>query len=397
MRYLKSMKFLIPFFLILLTLKVDAQLIYTDKTFDDNIRTIQMRNVFPIGSSSVLEFDYLGGDGPYMLAKIIHCNWDWTQSNLMENEFMSEFNEFQLNDVESSSSEYISYYHYRFRLPKVRMSGNYALIIFDEDNPKKTYMYRRFSVYEDKVLVGSSLNLANVVKNRYTHQQVDFHVTYPSYQIQDPYQNMHVVVRQNQRWDNAKKDLKPTYINEADKLLKFNFYNGESSFNGGAEYWQIAFGRQSVNINNFENTNEGTHFYLRDAINRSTLNYSDIPDNNGYFDVDSPYDADYSFVHFGLKSEKLPNNVYVFGQLSDWQLQDYFKMDYDSTAGKYEKTILLKNGEYDYSFALDREGKSDEVYFQGSHSETTNSYDILIYYRPFGKINDLLIGFKRVD
>ena len=93
----------------------------------------------------------------------------------------------------------------------------------------------------------------------------------------------------------------------------------------------------------------------------------------------------------------MENDVYVFGQFSNWDFQSQCKMNFDSTSNKYESTILLKNGGYDFSYALEKDNGVDEVFFQGSHSRTRNAYDILIYYRPFGKVYDKLIGYKRVD
>ena len=72
-------------------------------------------------------------------------------------------------------------------------------------------------------------------------------------------------------------------------------------------------------------------------------------------------------------------------------------MHYDTTRNIYTRKIWLKNGEYDYSYAIDDEKEINEFYFQGSHSETMNAYDILIYYRAFGAYYDQLIGYKKID
>lgn len=370
--------------------------IYMDEVLDTNIRTVTSTAVISMGETTELRFDYLGGDGPYMVAKIIHCDWDWKKSTIQEIEFINEFNEFQISDVTGSGSAYIPYYHYRFQVPKVKLSGNYVLKVYDEDNPEKVYLYRRFSVYSQLVLVNSSINLAQLVKHRYSHQQLDFSVNYGQYEIQDPYLNMHVVIRQNNRWDNAIKDLKPTYINQAEKVLRFNFYRSESSFPALREYRECAFGRRQLRIDTWEKSNNGMYINLRTDIDYSNLNYSDQPDRNGRFEIDSPLDADYSHVTFSLKSADIEQDVYVFGQLSDWKLNPRFKMRYDSTANMYITTVLLKNGEYDYSYAVDTPNGADEVVFQGSHSETENDYDVLIYYRAFGKYYDEIVGYKEI-
>ncbi|MEJ7666932.1 MAG: hypothetical protein WKG07_49225 [Hymenobacter sp.] len=39
----------------------------------------------------------------------------------------------------------------------------------------------------------------------------------------------------------------------------------------------------------------------------------------------------------------------------------------------------------------------DEIYFEGTHQETENRYDLLVYYRPPGVRTDLLIAYRSVD
>ena len=79
---------------------------------------------------------------------------------------------------------------------------------------------------------------------------------------------MHAIIRQNMRWDNAKVDLKPTYINEADGVIKFNFFGGESSFQALREYRNFSFGRRVNWVESFEKTNNGVQVILKEDINR---------------------------------------------------------------------------------------------------------------------------------
>ena len=60
---------------------------------------------------------------------------------------------------------------------------------------------------------------------------------------------------------------------------------------------------------------------------------------------------------------------------------------------------MLKQGYYNFDFAVAgaRGTAPDETYFEGSHYETENQYDLLVYYRPPGTRADLLIGYKAVD
>ncbi|HMR44348.1 MAG TPA: hypothetical protein PKC40_10970, partial [Saprospiraceae bacterium] len=79
---------------------------------------------------------------------------------------------------------------------------------------------------------------------------------------------------------------------------------------------------------------------------------------------------------------------------TNWKLKDEFKMAYNNQINGYVASILLKQGYYNYVYALvDR--KTGKVSFEdteGNWYETENDYTILAYYRPFGERYDRVIG-----
>jgi hypothetical protein len=71
-------------------------------------------------------------------------------------------------------------------------------------------------------------------------------------------------------------------------------------------------------------------------------------------------------------------------------------MQYDSTHGLYAAKVLLKQGWYDYQYFV-KSKKLPPYYFEGSHFETENYYEIFVYNKPFQPRADLLIGYMRLD
>ena len=67
-------------------------------------------------------------------------------------------------------------------------------------------------------------------------------------------------------------------------------------------------------------------------------------------------------------------------------------MSYNSGKGVYESSLFLKQGFYNYQYFVDSQRLSSD-YFEGSHFETENVYEVLVYYRPFRPNADLLIGY----
>lgn len=71
-------------------------------------------------------------------------------------------------------------------------------------------------------------------------------------------------------------------------------------------------------------------------------------------------------------------------------------MEYDQENKQYYKELLLKQGFYNYMYLV-QGGSTDPYYFEGSHYETENRYEIFVYNRPIGSRTDLLIGYTTFD
>jgi hypothetical protein len=137
---------------------------------------------------------------------------------------------------------------------------------------------------------------------------------------------------------------------------------------------------------------------------RSFKRYVFWPDINGKRQINrensplSNREADYMITHFNLKKEKqVPGgDIYVFGELSDWEYKPEFKMEYVEVNSAYELTTTLKQGYYNYNYAYLPHGeeKGDLSIIEGTYSETNNDYYIFVYHRENGMIYDKLIGFE---
>ena len=80
----------------------------------------------------ILEFDDLDANYAQYHARIIHCDKNWQQSKLLDLEILDGFNDFFLNTYEVSSGTKVPYYHYVFRIPRPKISGNFVIQIFKD-------------------------------------------------------------------------------------------------------------------------------------------------------------------------------------------------------------------------------------------------------------------------
>ena len=71
-------------------------------------------------------------------------------------------------------------------------------------------------------------------------------------------------------------------------------------------------------------------------------------------DRDVATEADYVMVEFFLEWSPVMQNqdVYVLGAITDWNLDERNKMTYDYERKGYSLNLLLKQGYYDYIYAV---------------------------------------------
>lgn len=116
-------------------------------------------------------------------------------------------------------------------------------------------------------------------------------------------------------------------------------------------------------------------------------------------DIDNQIESDYAYVHFSLQSptELYDQDVYLFGGFTENKLQEDYKLKYNRDNEAYEATILLKQGFYNYLYAVKDKKNPKKINIEeleGNSVETENEYTILVYYRPFGTRYDRLMAIK---
>jgi hypothetical protein len=350
-----------------------------------------------------LEFDDLVSGRDSYYAKIIHCNYDWSKSSLMDLDFITQFNEFNINNYEFSADTHIPYVHYWFQLPPVKIPGNYVVMIYRGGNKEDVVLTKRFIVYDRQVTFQSESNLLGAGAIARRNQQFNFTVNYKNLDIVNPLENVKVVIRQNQRWDYLASDVRPNFVRETEKEIEYRFFDESKMFKGGNEF--RFFDLRSLNypgrnVNKVDRTVKPFEVYIQTDKSRKDERYSQYTDINGgfiwdNFDYRDATFSNYCYVNFTLSASiPEPGDIYVTGGFHQWNHDDENLMVYDSTTRQYHARVLLKQGWYDYQYTV--ESKSLPAYYlEGTHFETENLYEIFVYYRPFQPRADVLIGYQK--
>lgn len=402
-------------------LELENRLIYDNHIYQDYIHTVLLHPLgFELGEPIIklnsqeqllLSFDELGSQYKDYYYTLIHCNADWTPSDLVDSEYLEGFMETPINNYESSFNTIQHYVHYQANIPSSEMkpllSGNYLVIVFEEGKREHPILSKRMLLLDEQVSIEANVKRPSSLEQRNYQHEIDFKVLHPGYEINNPFGNIQAIITQNSRWDNRLDKLQPTFV-KTDELIYD--YEEENLFDGGNEY--RFFDSKSLRyfserIRNIEFERDTNRIQLHTDTKRSFQRYSNLwQDINGKRVIsvqegkEAATEADYTLVHFTLpyEHEITHGSLYVFGQISDYGFPETHKMQYNKEAGHYEASIYLKQGFYNYEYVLKKEdGEAISRFIEGTHYETRNDYRIFIYHRPNGELYDQLIGLTKIS
>ena len=378
--------------------------------FSQNIKSIQLRPlqennfsaIVPLGTSLEISFDDLDADSKDYQYKIEHMTHDWKSSRLSSSQFIDGFDQNTIINVSNSFNTLQNYTHYSVRIPNINTvitkSGNYLLSILNTDDD--VIFTRRFVLYEPSTTVGVSVERSRNSRTLNTQQTIEFIINHPKIKINNPAQEVHVVILKNNNWEEKITNLQPTFFRP--NQLSYTYTN-KTNFWGGNEY--LNFDNKFIRNNSLNVVKiikkDIFHHYLYPFEFNPFRKYSYNPDINGQFVIrtleakDSKTEADYAMIHFTLSVEEAfsEREVYVYGAFNDFKITDENKMYFDQEERAYKTNILLKQGFYNYTFATkETNGNINTNDVNGSFYETENEYTVIVYYKPFGSFFERVVG-----
>ncbi|MDR1880838.1 MAG: DUF5103 domain-containing protein [Tannerellaceae bacterium] len=410
------MKYLSPLFLLFaVSVPATAQETYRTDVYTNTVKTLQVKvagkqisePVIPLNGEEQVEvnFDALSHNYNRFAYSIIHCDADWKQSSLSPIEYLDGFQGLTIDDFANSIATTTEYTNYLLLLPnddiRLKVSGNYAVRIYRENEPDKLLATACFSVVEPMVDITAAVTGNTLIDFNNQHQQVNFTIHHKRFPITYPLNDLKIYVSQNNRRDNMATNLKPTAILDG-QLVYDN--NRDLIFEAGNEYRRVEFLTHRYNGMGVEHIQYHEPYYnvtLTDNHLRSNRPYQYDQDQNGRFFIrcsncnDPDTEADYYIVHFSLACSPFPDGeVYLDGDLCHHTLDEKSKMGYNFETSRYEKSLLLKAGNYNFHYLLLPHGETKAVTeaIEGNYYQAENEYTVWVYFRPVGTLYDRLIG-----
>jgi hypothetical protein len=218
-------------------------------------------------------------------------------------------------------------------------------------------------------------------------------------------ESVHTVIRQNQRWDNVRLKVSPSFIREDKRELEYRFFDQDNQFMAGNEFRFVDFRSLNYpgqNTGRIDRSKRPFSLWVQTDKSREDQVYAIFTDLNGNFVIenqdnrDAAISGDYVFVTFTLATPAVKGEVYLLGAMNNWSHSPESKMNFRKDQNIYETTLFLKQGLYNYQYWVESD-KANGFQIEGSHFQTENVYEIFIYYRPFRPNADLLIGYYPIQ
>lgn len=411
-----------------------------NEVFVDYIKTVKFSPIgfelgFPMvalntNAQLILSFDDVSDEVQEYSYTITLMDKNWQPTDLSVIEYLDGF---ELNTIEEYDFSFKTQYNFtnhQLIIPNEDVqwtkSGNYLLEVFNEDLNRALVIRQRFIVFEQEVKIIPDIVRPAIASKTRTHQEIDFIVDHEGFQIRSPKTEISATILQNERWDNAITNTPPAFLRA--QSLAFD-YQDKIVFPAGNEFRFLDIRSFRARRGNVAELNRNppnvTEMYLQADQIRAGRNFFSLTDLNGDFvienvdfgnrtlntNIDSVYSSrigynsrsnefdlncDYADVYFFL-DEDLPytnKHVHILGEFNQWMPTNENKMEFSTETNGFIGKLLLKQGYYDYAYALvdPNTGTIDLESIEGNVDETNNEYTILIYYSAFGQRYDRIIG-----
>lgn len=368
----------------------------------------------------LISFDEKAEDRSYLRYRLVHCNADWQPSRLIDSEILRGFNYAEVTDYGFSTNTFIHYVNYHITIPSEDMmplvSGNYLVEVYREDEPEQAVLQVRLSIAEPRVTASGELSVNTDRGTMDRWQQLSLTVDLSEYlrdnRVANPLTDIIVTVERNGDPLSA-VTLAPPLRQSGSKLI----YDHQPAlifpaWNEYRRFETVNVLSPGMGVDSMRFDGNIYHAWLTPDVPRADRQYFYDSTQHGRFMVrelnatDSDLGADYVMTHFTLlQPEYLDGDVYVQGEMNGYLPTAAWRMTYSPELGGYTLAVPLKQGSYNYRYAvapkqvagmeatdLNASLIPDPSPVEGDKYQTRNEYLVRVWHRDPMARADRLIG-----
>ena len=352
-----------------------------------------------------IAFDELSHDYHRYAYTIERCEADWTPSEEMfESDWLEGFNAIVIDNHEQSVNTIIPYTHYQLQIPnsqcRLKMSGNYRLHIIDDESQQELACVE-FMVTDQTMSLFMEASTNTDIDHNISHQQLSISLNYNNHIVTNPQEQIRMVVRQNDREDNSRLHVSPSFIQA--NGLRWQHHQ-QLIFDAGNEYHKYEVLDPSHPTMGIDYINwDGEQYQVYPFINEPRPHYIYDEDADGAFYIrnsdnrENDTASEYVWVNYRLKAPELPFGRIIIQGLWTTEAPETYLMSYDETERLYTASILQKQGYYSYQYLWqDQDGHLKPLPSEGNFYQTENRYQAYIYYKGTGERTWRLVSYRQL-
>ena len=136
-----------------------------------------------------ISFDEMSHDVHHYSYRVLHCNMDWTESDISSYEYVDGFTTADVIDYEHSVNTQQAYTHYSFAFPnqdmQLKASGNYVVQVYEDGDQEQVVAEVCFRVVEPLVGIETNIRANTDIEFNGRYQQLDIDVMTKALKLRD--------------------------------------------------------------------------------------------------------------------------------------------------------------------------------------------------------------------
>ena len=346
----------------------------------ETVRTIQLYRSgdegslpilpFASGQTLTLEFDVLADFGETFSVYFYHADRQWRR-DLLPVEYLKTFQSDDILDYEPSLATEVRYSHYTYEFPNQNIqflrSGNYILRVTEPGDERAIIFERAFFVTEQAAEVDFAVR-SGLGSGSYFQPIARLR---PPDALDNPVFDYNVCFVRNGRLALARCAEDPTLVGGS--LFEFLLPRQSAfTFDGPLYELDLSYlqaGPQVVDVSldtspytvtlDLDYARFGGDLFDRDLTGQ-TLVSTVVQDAPGPADIGAEYvEAAFRFVP--QDEQQAAGPVVLTGSFNDWAIDPAYELAWNAAEGRYETTVLLKQGRYVYQYYVDDPAEQERI------------------------------------